>query len=434
AGPAPGDRLRISLGPSVSAEFERRREGARYVVKRGVIGLNEPAVLPDREGISLIGNLPYVDADRWRALLGGVGDAGPSLSSSLRLKVGVLDFAGRRLNDVDLRAGSSGDVWIANLSARELAGEIAWRPEGSGRIVARLKHFSMPEAIEGRKEETPPRELPALDIIAEKLLLNGSDLGRLELVAVNKALDWEIEKLVLTGPESTLRAGGKWQNWAQQPSVSLDDIVLEVEDVGKYLDRVGFPGTVRSGAATLKGSLKWSGNPQSIDYASLSGNLELNVEKGQFLKADPGAAKLIGILSMQSWVTLDFRELFNRGFTFDSVSCNARIENGVLKTDNFRMKGPSAAVAMSGQTDLARETQDLNARVEPAVGNSLSVILAVVINPVWGLGSLLLQEILKNPLAQAFAFEYHVTGSWTEPKAERLKLDVQTSDASQERP
>ncbi|MGB5081219.1 MAG: DUF3971 domain-containing protein, partial [Burkholderiales bacterium] len=42
AGPAPGDRLRISLGPSVSAEFERRREGARYVVKRGVIGLNEP--------------------------------------------------------------------------------------------------------------------------------------------------------------------------------------------------------------------------------------------------------------------------------------------------------------------------------------------------------------------------------------------------------
>jgi uncharacterized protein YhdP len=216
--------------------------------------------------------------------------------------------------------------------------------------------------------------------------------------------------------------------------VSLEDIVLDVRDVGKYLDRVGFPRTVRSGAATLKGSLSWSGNPQSIDYASLSGNLELNVQKGQFLKADPGAAKLIGILSMQSWVKLDFRELFNRGFAFDSVSCKARIENGVLKTDNFRMKGPSASVGMSGETDLSRETQDLNARIEPAVGNSLSVILGVVINPVWGLGSLLLQEILKNPLAQAFAFEYHVTGSWTDPKAEPLKLDVQTSDAVQDRP
>jgi len=106
---------------------------------------------------------------------------------------------------------------------------------------------------------------------------------------------------------------------------------------------------------------------------------------------------------------------------------------GVLKTDDFRMKGPSAAVSMSGQTDLSRETQDLYARVEPAVGDSLSVVLAAVINPVWGLGALILQKILKNPLAQAFAFEYHVTGSWTDPKPEPLKLEVQTSDA-QDRP
>jgi len=430
----PGDRFEISLGPSVNAEFERRREGTKYLLRRGVIVLNEPLVPPDRDGISLVGNLPYVDVDRWRELFGSVGETGSSLSSSLRLRVGTLDFGGRRLNDVDLRAGTSGDDWIANVSAKELAGEIKWQPEGSGRIIARLKSFSMPEARPGKEPEPPTRELPALDIIADRLLLNGNDLGRLELVAVNKAHDWQIEKLALTGPESSLSVKkGVWQNWAVQPSVSLEGIDLKVSDVGKFLERVGFPRTVRSGLATLKGSLSWDGSPQSIDYASLSGNLELNAQKGQFLKADPGAAKLIGILSMQSWVTLDFRELFNKGFAFDSVSCSAHIVEGVLKTDDFRMKGPSAAVSMSGQTDLSRETQDLYARVEPAVGDSLSVVLAAVINPVWGLGALILQKILKNPLAQAFAFEYHVTGSWTDPKPEPLKLEVQTSDA-QDRP
>jgi len=90
----------------------------------------------------------------------------------------------------------------------------------------------------------------------------------------------------------------------------LKNIKLEIGDVGKYLDRMGYPGTVRRGTAQLEGDLSWVGSPQSIDYATLSGNLLLNAEKGQFLKAEPGAAKLIGILSLQSLITLDFRELF----------------------------------------------------------------------------------------------------------------------------
>jgi uncharacterized protein YhdP len=434
AGPLGADTIKVSLGPSVNAHVRRRREGAQYEVERGVISLNQPAVLPEKEGISVTGSLPYVDVDRWRALLGGKDEPGLSFSPSLDLKVAALDFGGRRLNGVALRAGTRGAVWIANIAAKELAGEIAWRPEGLGRIVARLKHFSVPEATPGRKEEAPPSDLPALDIVADKLILNENDLGRLELVAVNKALDWSIEKLVLTGPESTLTANGVWESWALRPSVNIKDIALEVRDVGKYLERMGYPSVVQRGTATLKGNLSWAGSPQSIDYATLSGHLDFQAGKGQFLKADAGAARLIGILSMQSWITLDFRDLFNRGFAFDSVSCVADITNGVLRTDNFRMRGPSAQVSMNGQVDLARETQDLHARVEPSVGDSLSAIVALVVNPVWGLGSLILQKILKNPLGQALRFEYRVTGTWTKPDAQPLKLDVRTPVATQESP
>jgi uncharacterized protein (TIGR02099 family) len=427
------DTIKVSLGPSVNAHIERRREGARYVVERGVISLNEPAVLPEREGVSVTGRLPYVDVDRWRSLLGGKDEPGSSFSSSLDLKVAALDFGGRRLNDVTLRAGTSGAVWIANVAAKELSGEIAWRPEGLGRIVARLKHFSLPEVTPGRGEEAPLRDLPALDIVADKLILSNHDLGKLELVAVNKALDWSIERLVLTGPESTLKAKGVWESWALRPNVKIN-IELEVRDIGKYLERVGYPRVVQRGTATLKGDLSWAGSPQSIDYSTLAGHLEFHADKGQFLKAEPGAARLIGILSMQSWITLDFRDLFNRGFAFDSVSCGADITNGILRTDNFQMRGPSAKVSMSGQIDLARETQDLHARVEPSVGDSLSAIVALAVNPVWGLGALLLQKILRNPLGQALGFEYRVTGTWTQPEAIPLKVEVRSADATQESP
>ena len=208
-----------------------------------MISLNQPAVLPDREGLSVTGSLPYVDVDRWRELLGDEDGTGSSFSSALDLKIAALDFGGRRLNDVSLRAGSSGSVWIANVSARELAGEIAWRPEGRGRIVARLNHFSLPEATPGKTEEAPARDLPALDIIADNLIVNDKNFGRLELVAVNQALDWNIEKLVLTKPEGTLKeTEGVWQGRALRPSVDLKDIRLEVSDVGKFLDRMGYQG------------------------------------------------------------------------------------------------------------------------------------------------------------------------------------------------
>lgn len=426
-----GDAIKASLGSSVNLQIERRREGERYVLESGVLSLNEPAVLSDRSGLAVTGRLDYIDVDRWRELLGD--DDGGLSSSSLNLKVAALDFGGRRLNDVTLRAGTSGSVWIANVSSKELTGEIAWRPEGQGRIVARLKHFMLPEPAPGGKVQAPSRDLPALDIIADNLVVADKNLGRLELIAVNEALDWRIEKLVLTGPESLLKTtNGTWQAWAQRPGVNVG-FELEVRDVGKYLERIGYPRTVQRGRATLKGSLNWAGSPQSIDFPSLKGDLELKADNGQFLKAEPGAARLLGILSLQSLATLDFRDLFGRGFAFDSIRGKAGINDGIMTMHEFEMRGASARATMDGSIDLVKETQDLHARVEPSIGNISSIVL-VVVNPVWGLGALIADKILKNPLGQAFAFEYKVTGTWTEPQVDRLKADVRTAEFPQQSP
>jgi uncharacterized protein YhdP len=426
-----GDTLKAFLADSVHARIERRLEGDRYVLERGAISLNEPAVLSDRAGLSVTGSLDYADVDRWRELL-GAQEGSELSSSSLNLKVAALDFGGRRLNDVALRADTSGGVWAAHVTAKELSGEIEWRPEGQGRIVARLKHFTLPESTPGGKVQTPSRELPALDIIADNLVVGDNSLGKLELNAVNEGLDWRIEKLVLTGPESLLTADGKWQAWALRPNVNVA-FKLDVKDAGKYLERIGYPRTMQRGVVKLKGTLNWAGEPQSIDFATLRGDLELQADKGQFLKAEPGAARLLGILSMQSWVTLDFRDLFGRGFAFDSIRGKAGIADGLMTLRSFEMRGPSARVTMDGRIDLAKETQDLHAHVEPSV-DSIPSALIVIANPVWGVAAFLLQKILKNPLGQVFAFEYKVTGTWTEPHVDRIGAEVRTAEAPQQSP
>jgi len=428
-----GDSMKVSLGTAVEAYLQRRRAGAQYVLERGVVGVNGPAGFPDRDGITVTGSLPYADVDRWRALLGGKDETGspPSLDLNLNnLKIAALDVGGRRVNDVTLRADASGGVWKADITAKELEGKIEWHPDGLGRLVARLKRFSLPEVTPGKKDEAPSRELPALDISADNLMLNDNNLGKLELKAVNRALDWRIEKLLLTGPESTLSAEGTWQSWRLQPRINVTIKQLEVSDIGKYLERLGYPKTVEGGSATLKGSLSWAGSPQSIDFPTLSGELRLDAQKGQFLRAESGGARLIGVLSAP--LALDFREIVRRGYAFDGLSCGLDITNGSMTTRDFRMSGPSAKVEMSGRVDLVNETQDLNARVEPSIGESSALIVAAVINPVWGLGALVLQKILRNPLGQALAFEYHVTGTWADPKVDRLKADVRAPAAKSE--
>jgi uncharacterized protein YhdP len=133
-----------------------------------VIGVNEPAVLDGREGLVVSGTLDYADVDRWSALI-ETKEEGGAYSPRFDLRIAALDFGGRRMNDVGLRAATKGGVLEASVVAKELAGEIKWFPEGLGRIEARLAHFSMPEATPGRDEKAPPRDLPALDIVADKL-------------------------------------------------------------------------------------------------------------------------------------------------------------------------------------------------------------------------------------------------------------------------
>ena len=75
---------------------------------------------------------------------------------------------------------------------------------------------------------------------------------------------------------------------------------------------------------------------------------------------------------------------------------------------------------MKGEIDLASQTQSLNVKVVPVLGDSVSLAAGFVINPVVGLTALVVQKLLKDPLGQLMAYEYHISGKWSDPKVERL--------------
>jgi uncharacterized protein YhdP len=149
----------------------------------------------------------------------------------------------------------------------------------------------------------------------------------------------------------------------------------------------------------------------------------VNVEGGQFLKADPGLAKLLGVLSLQSLprrLALDFRDVFSQGFAFDFVRGDIAIDQGIASTNNLQMKGVNAAVLMEGKADIAHETQDLKVIVVPEINAYTASLVATVINPAIGIGSFLAQLFLRQPLTKAATQEFHVDGTWSDPRVTRI--------------
>ncbi len=426
------DRISLSLGRLLAAEILRRRQGEAMVVQRAAVSLTpaagRPLRLPERPGTFVYGSLAALNLDNWLPLLSG-GEAAPDVTV-FDVRLGRLDAYGKRLNDLSLRAGADAAGWSATVNAQELAGDVSYRPDRGGRLVARLTHFRTPEDYPGAKprDSAQPNDLPSMDAIVERFNWRGKELGRVEIAAQRAGEDWRVEKVAITNPDATVTGSGLWRGGT--PSRSKLDFELQSSDAGEFLGRVGYPGLVKGGKARMQGSLAWNGEPSALDYPSLSGELQLQAENGQFLEIEPGLGKLISLMSLQSLprrISLDFNDVFSKGFEFERIASSGHVDKGVMTVKDFRMRGAGAQVEMTGEVDLARETQNLRVRVVPSLGDSAATVIALV-NPLLAIPAAIAQKILKDPLGHIFAFDYGVTGSWADPKVEKLGIEARPVD------
>jgi uncharacterized protein YhdP len=206
-----------------------------------------------------------------------------------------------------------------------------------------------------------------------------------------------------------------------QHQTSLD-FELTAIDAGKLLARLGYADALRRGSARLAGELQWNGPLTGIDYPSLSGQMTVEAEKGQFNKLEPGVGKLLGLISLQSLprrLTLDFKDIFSEGLAFDSIEGKLGIKKGIMRTvEPLHIKGPAAQIEIQGESDLKNETQNLKVVVRPELGTMAAAGVALV-NPVVGAATLLANAVLQNPLSRIFSYRYQVTGTWSDPQVDK---------------
>ena len=453
------DQIKVSLDRWVSVAYVRDLTGPRTRVVRGGIAVGQSVQdgVPMRDNaVSLNLQLAMVDMDAWGTVLSQVtgvslvkhkapsksvvgqeassDNAQDYIPTFATIQAGQVKVSDRIIHKVVIGGTRQADVWRMNISADELNGSAEVRsPNGNvpAQLYVRLAYLNIPPSsvpdVERLLSEQPS-SIPSLDIVVNELTLRGKKLGRLEIDAINRAgvnsvREWRLNKFNVTLPEATLTAYGNWI--AESPLVRRTqfNFVLAIRDSGELLTRLGTPGAIRHGEGRLEGQVSWQGSPITLDYASMNGKMNLVIEKGQFLKTEPGAARLLGVLNLQALprrLTLDFSDLFSDGFAFDFVRGDMGIDRGVASTNNLQMKGVVAGALIEGRADLVRETQDLKVVVVPEINAGTASLYIATINPLIGLTSYLAQTILAKPLIRAGTSEFHVDGTWSDPRVTKV--------------
>jgi uncharacterized protein YhdP len=437
AGGTPRDALRLDLGELIHAHYVRDLSGDQPRVLRGGVGVLAAAPQP-AAGVAANLQLKSLATDDWEAVsdslreaaaAGRAGTAAPSgetterpgyVPDSIAFRVEELTTRQRRLTHLSGNLRQHSGVWRADVEADQVAGQIEYRPASpngasAARVHARLSRFSLPKS---------------------------KTFGRLEIEALDRAgtPDWQFTKFDITTPEAQFVATGRWSvgNSAPLHGVPVEhhtimNFKLQVSDGGALLDRLGTKQAIRGGKGQLSGQIEWQGSPFVLDYASLSGRINVAIDSGQLLKVEPGAARLIGVISLQALprrFLLDFRDLFARGFAFDDIRGHVAIARGVASSHDLKLRGVQALVLIAGSADLERETQDLSVVVVPELNAGTAALACAAISPAIGVGAFVAQALLKRPLSAAATREFHVTGPWSEPHVDPARSAAPAASAS----
>jgi uncharacterized protein (TIGR02099 family) len=390
--------------------------------------------MPEQPGIVVSGKLDALDIDHWRAVLpaatGATAATGPTL---IDLSVDELVLLDRIWHEAHFRLKPVKEGYTLSLDSREAkSGSLSFKPGHAGvapRFDARFDALTVPQSItRPTPDAPPPHEVIEGQLEINQLTIEGRALGQLNMGFRQIPAGTEVTRLSLENSGLKVNASGFLASHPRRTSRFAGEI--STPDIGRLADSLGYPAKLRGGDAKLQvHKLEWSGGGVP-HLTKASGVFDLQVGKGQFLKLDPGVARLLGILSLQALprrITLDFRDIFSEGFAFDRIQANHIVlAQGAAYLKEASMEGPAAKVQMNGVVNLAREDLRLRIMVEPRIDDTVAIASGLAGGPAVAAGVYLAQELAKrlldDPIGQITRFDYQVSGRWDDPKIEKIKI------------
>jgi len=281
------------------------------------------------------------------------------------------------------------------------------------------------------REPLDPNRIPAIEAQVSEVSINGKPFGSLQLITQHRDNGLALQALSLNSDRLQLSATGNWQLDQAPASSSRIDLSLSSRDLGAALRDMQLSDNIDGAPVEIDSRLNWQGSPIDFSTRRLSGRLDMQIGKGRFLKVDPGVGRLFGLFNLGALrrrLTLDFSDIFKKGFAFDSIEGEFLLDTGDAFTNDFRMQGPSANIELSGRIGLGDEDFDALVTITPKISSSIPLAGAIAGGPAVGAALFLAQQLMGDSIDRVTRLEYMATGSWDDPVLTPKTRDNQGGD------
>jgi len=408
-------------------EFNKANE--HWDLDRGVVAFGDAAAAEaETRGLHFRGRAETVTLQDWLDRRRDT-ESETGLGTRIRsadMTVDNLYIYGQHIRDHRVRMDRGGQEWLVKFDGADIVGSVSVPYDfNAGRpLVLDMERLVLPGDESGDAPESEktvdPRTLPPITIDAEEFAIGTRFLGTVHTTLLRTPDGLETDDLKTTDPTFEMSGSGRWTIDESDPDGSHTYLsaTMTSNDVERTMERLDYEPGIVSEDFSVKIDVDWSGGPREDFRESLNGDVTVRVGVGQLSEIEPGAGRMIGVMSVVALprrLSLDFRDVFNKGFGFDEIRGRFRLENGQTYTCNLLLEGPAAQIGVIGRAGMVDRDYDQTAVVSASFGNALPVVGAALGGPAVAAVVLIFSQIFKKPLSEVGQVYYGISGSWDEP-------------------
>lgn len=433
---------------------------AGYVLQQNQIALGLPIkdVKPDiRNESFIVGKVNQLNLDGWMPFIKEADIFGNQSSEGLGLKLNNItasventvflshDYPGL---DIVLTAKAHQPVSV-NVKSKDVDGRVFF--ENKDLIRVDLKHFQFytddmeEESLSTTlsKEPTACSDqsqaqslLPKIILSAKNIKIDERKIDSIAFVVVDKEDSLSIQNITgsFGGKAGVLKSS---YSFDKQKQKSVLNARLTSNDVAAVTDFIKLNKGFTGKSAGVDMQLNWSGGVECFSTKLSKGSISFKLQDGAIEDVEPGFARLIGLLSVESLVRrlkLDLKDVTNKGMIYDEIKGQAILDSGLLNLKDFTIKAPSASGIVKGQIDIVKQTFKLVAKITPKIGATIPTIAAIAggTNPLAALAIYTLMKVIPGVNENLVTYEYKVNGPWKAPVINDNKPDDGAKEESVE--
>ncbi|MBK5969890.1 MULTISPECIES: YhdP family protein [Thiorhodovibrio] len=435
----------LRLGPLRARLALNQTSGKPPALQSAAIAFNaEPPAPPGARGLSLSGRLPSLDLglwlDWWQANGDRLGQGDQTFAvRSDGIEIGRLSLGELQFRDLTAAFAPTSDGGMqVRFRASDNAGTLGLPPAGSGAPVRlELANWRLENPVakspgaapattpKPAREMIDPRRLGPLVISIDALEWGEYPLGHFAVRLVPDKSGVSFQDMELAGPLIQAKGQGTWRANPIGGYTTALKLAINSPNGGDLLRELKLYQGLDGSQADITADLQWLGDPGAFGPASVAGEVQVDFKAGRLLDVDPGVGRVLGFLNpaaIQRRLRLDFRDVTDEGFDFDSATGEFTLEEGIARILRFELLSSTADIRIQGASNLIEETFDQTVMVTPKVGSGVALASAVAGGPLVGAAVLLADTVAGGAVDRLTQHQYKITGPWREPKVESLGM------------